>query len=185
MVPTLAYNVSHPTVVRTFLYHTEQHQYSHGKTLIHWWCSIANAHSVAARKFQQIQRNGCDLFWLQSMEAEVGRRAGDLRCDWIHTESHTPRGVLKKKGFHRVGVIQDTTKWPRTGHTQSHLHLLPNDRPWVTESRFLTAYHTFDISRQRVRVLLDLTHVCCLLVNVPRGDVDINDSMILCEQILH
>jgi hypothetical protein len=62
MVPTLAHNLSHPTVVRTFWYHTEQHQYSHGKTLIHWWCSIANVHSVAVRKFQQIQRDGCDLW---------------------------------------------------------------------------------------------------------------------------
>jgi hypothetical protein len=136
MVPTLAQDVSHPTVVRTFLYHTERHQYSHRKTLIHWWCSISNAHSVAVRKFQQIQRNGCDLWWLKW---DGGLEIWDV-IEYI--ESHTPHGVLKKKGFHRAGVIQDTTTWPRAGHTQSHLHLLPNDHPWVTASRILTAYHT-------------------------------------------
>jgi hypothetical protein len=79
--PHLGPGVSHPTVVRTFLYHTERHQYGHGKTLIHWWCSLANEHSVAVRKCQRIQRNGCDLFWLLNdykSESDVFQNAS---CD--------------------------------------------------------------------------------------------------------
>ena len=73
-----------------------------------------------------------------------------------YTESHTPRGVLKKKGFHRAGVIQYTTRdRAQVIPTATYIHLSPNDRPRVTATGFLTAYHTFYISRQRVRVLLD------------------------------
>jgi hypothetical protein len=90
-----------------------------------------------------------------------GSGTADWRSEmWLNTHwtTHTERGVKKERISPRRGDSRYDT-WLRAGHTQSHLYLLPNDHPWVTASCFLTSYHTFDISQQRVRVLLE-QHRC-------------------------